>query len=268
MLVRILAALLVAPPFLWCVRAGGAPLAAVMALLGLLALRELHALLDVAPPDPVETLLAGGVAAAGALGEGPLLGALGLAAARVALPLAFPPIDPDRVRRALVSLGGLVLYVLPFGLFQVLRAGPEGLALVGAMLALVWGQDSAAYFTGMAFGRTKLSPEISPKKTWEGTAGGFVLGVALAMGCFQALGGSWRAVGLPGAWAGALLLAAAAVAAQLGDLVESGIKRARGVKDSGALLPGHGGVLDRFDAFALALLVFAGALPLLRLLPA
>jgi phosphatidate cytidylyltransferase len=266
MLVRILAALLVAPPFLWCVYVGGAPLAAVMALLGMLAIRELHALQDVPPPDLVETLLAGAVAASGALGEGALLGALGLAAARVALPLAFPPIEPERVRRALVGLGGLVLYVLPFGLFQVLRAGPQGLALVGALLALVWGQDSAAYFTGMAFGRTKLSPEVSPKKTWEGTFGGFLLGVFMALGTFQALGGSWVGAGFPNGWAGGLLLAAAAGAAQLGDLVESGIKRARGVKDSGTLLPGHGGVLDRFDGFALALLVFAGALPLLRAL--
>ena len=222
MLTRILAALLVAPPFLWCVHQGGAPLAAVMALLGMLALRELHALQEVPAPDVVETLLAGAVAAAGALGEPALLGALGLAAARLALPLAFPPIEPERVRRTLVGLGGLVLYVLPFGLFLALRAGPPGLALVGALLALVWGQDSAAYFTGMAFGRTKLSPEVSPKKTWEGTAGGFVLGLGLALGTFQALGGSWVGAGFPSAWAGALLLAASAGAAQLGDLVESG----------------------------------------------
>lgn len=266
MTTRILAALLVAPPFLWCVHAGGAPLAAVMALLAMLAIRELHSLQDVPPPDPVETLLAGGVAAAGALGDSALLGALGLAAARLALPLAFPPIEAERVRRCLVSLGGLLLYVLPFGLFQVLRGGPQGLALAAALLALVWGQDSAAYFTGRAFGRTSLSPEVSPRKTWEGTLGGFLVGVGLSLGVFQAMGGTWGGVGVPGVWAGALLLAAAAGAAQLGDLVESGIKRASGVKDSGTLLPGHGGVLDRFDGFALAILVLAGALPLLRVL--
>jgi phosphatidate cytidylyltransferase len=121
----------------------------------------------------------------------------------------------------------------------------------------VWSGDIAAMYVGKALGRRKLAPSISPNKTWEGTIAsvvGSVLVTVLLLWVAQKLtqhdldvlfypGSAWRWIGL-----GALLN----VAAQVGDLVESAIKRGAGVKDSGTLLPGHGGVLDRIDALLLA----------------
>lgn len=124
----------------------------------------------------------------------------------------------------------------------------------GAMLALVmivsiWVNDSFAYLAGTAFGRHKLAPRISPKKSWEGLAAGTVgtiavwVAASLLPGVQLALG--WRlAIGL-----------AASVAAVIGDLAESRIKREVGAKDSGTLLPGHGGYLDRFDSFIMVAIV-------------
>jgi phosphatidate cytidylyltransferase len=122
--------------------------------------------------------------------------------------------------------------------------------LLLALLAVVWISDTCAYFAGRAFGRHKLVPAISPGKTWEGV-GGAVLGVL----AFLLVLGLARPPGLPG-----LLTAGAAGAflgltalGILGDLFESWIKRSAGVKDSGTLLPGHGGVLDRIDALTASL---------------
>lgn len=266
MATRVLAALLLAPPFLWCVVRGGPWLAAVMGLLAALALRELAGLRGEPAPGPARLLAAAAVGAAGVGGTEVLMAALAGAGVVAALPLALPPIARDRVDRAVTALAGLLLYALPFGLFGALREGPEGLALVASLLGLVWIQDSGAYFVGTAFGKHRLSPEVSPKKSWEGTLGGFALAVPAALGIFRALGGRWEplGVGLAGA-AGAL--AVAAIAAQLGDLAESGVKRAAGVKDSADLIPGHGGILDRFDAFAFAVPALVAGLALGRSLP-
>lgn len=116
-------------------------------------------------------------------------------------------------------------------------------------LVLVWLADSAAYFSGRRFGRRKLAPAVSPGKTWEGLAGGAA--AALAWG----LGSAFWLPGQPLDWLIPCL--AAFVAAVFGDLFESALKRARDVKDSGTLLPGHGGVLDRLDASLAALPVVA-----------
>ena len=119
-------------------------------------------------------------------------------------------------------------------------------------LALVWVADSGAYFAGRRFGRHKLAPVISPNKTVEGALGGVVAGtlVALAFGWFA---GATTAQ-LP---ALALVAAVTVAASIVGDLVESLLKRQAGVKDSGDLIPGHGGVLDRVDSVLAALPVFA-----------
>jgi phosphatidate cytidylyltransferase len=110
-----------------------------------------------------------------------------------------------------------------------------------AFILTVWANDVFAYLVGIAFGRHKMSPRISPHKTWEGFAGGIVGGatVAALVGRFWAGGDVWLWIAF------GLVVALAAVA---GDLAESWFKRAAGVKDSGRLLPGHGGLLDRFDA--------------------
>ena len=109
------------------------------------------------------------------------------------------------------------------------------------LFVLIWSSDTFAYFVGKFFGKHKMAPKISPKKTWEGFAGGVVL--TLAAGFFVEqyhpdLRGNWMIVGL-----------LVSVFAPLGDLVESQLKRNFGVKDSGNIIPGHGGILDRLDSF-------------------
>jgi len=140
---------------------------------------------------------------------------------------------------------------------------PPGAALVGlpdpgpgrrmGVLGLVWIADIAAYYVGRRFGRHKLAPEISPGKSWEG-----VMGAGLALVLYaSAISTAIHGLRIPGA----LILAAALLYFSiLGDLFESWMKRLAGMKDSGNLLPGHGGVLDRIDALSAALPVAAGIL--------
>jgi phosphatidate cytidylyltransferase len=113
------------------------------------------------------------------------------------------------------------------------------------LMAIVWLGDTAAYYVGSRIGRHKMAPDISPKKSWEGAVASFVVAVAAAAVWDVCRRGSVE----PGVMAAA---AGTAVAAQIGDLVESMIKRGSGVKDSGSILPGHGGVLDRMDAMLFA----------------
>lgn len=143
-----------------------------------------------------------------------------------------------------------VVYLgLPLGTLVALHraAGREGVLL---LLSTIVVSDTAQYFTGRLFGRRKLSPAISPKKTVEGAVGGFLLAPA----AMAALAPWW----LPGRTTGwALLVGLAVVGLGIaGDLFESLLKRSAGVKDSSALIPGHGGVLDRIDALLLAAPVF------------
>lgn len=113
-------------------------------------------------------------------------------------------------------------------------------------LFIVWAADIGAYFAGRALGRRKLAPALSPGKTWEGAIGGMLLALAIAVPLAL-----WReALGMATAFALALVLAALSV---FGDLFESALKRSSGVKDSGGLLPGHGGLLDRIDSLLVAL---------------
>lgn len=112
------------------------------------------------------------------------------------------------------------------------------------LFVLIWSSDSFAYFAGRLFGKHKMAPKISPKKTWEGFAGGVVFTLILGYFIeqqFPDLRGNWMAVGF-----------LTAVFAPLGDLVESQLKRTFGVKDSGNIIPGHGGILDRLDSFIIA----------------
>jgi phosphatidate cytidylyltransferase len=139
-------------------------------------------------------------------------------------------------RKPLMALGGaLVLLPAWLALVHLRRVSPW--VVLGVMMT-VWIADSAAYFSGKAFGRHKLAPEISPGKTWEGVAGAFVAvtlyGIVLCM-VFQI--SLWLVAGL---W-GLMILSI------VGDLFESLLKRQAGLKDSGNVLPGHGGVLDRVD---------------------
>lgn len=136
-------------------------------------------------------------------------------------------------------LGAGLLYAgLPALSLLYLRDQPQGLALALWTLASVWATDIGAYFAGRAIGGPKLAPAISPNKTWAGLIGGVT--AAAAVGALLVF-----AMGLPTRLA--LLGGLMAVLAQIGDLYESWLKRRADVKDSGRLLPGHGGVLDRLD---------------------
>jgi phosphatidate cytidylyltransferase len=132
----------------------------------------------------------------------------------------------------------------------------QGAGVLIGVMAIVWIADSAAYFSGRKFGRHKLAPHVSPGKTWEGVAGALLALLLYA----------WIISGLQSTVPLALLFPMVIVLfyfSVLGDLFESWIKRVAGMKDSGRLLPGHGGVLDRIDAMTSALPIAAGMLVLL-----
>jgi len=197
-------------------------------------------------------------------------------------------LDPDREQQMLLALGALTsvgigslvllartpldetmesLGILAFGLpyfavpiASIYRLQHRDPWLVFLLLAIVWLGDTAAFYVGSRFGRHKMAPTISPRKSWEGAAAGFCTG--LAAGAAWSI---WRRGGLEPEL---LVLAAfTAAAAQVGDLVESMLKRGVGVKDSGHVLPGHGGLLDRCDALLFAAPVLQLGVCLLLPLP-
>ena len=139
------------------------------------------------------------------------------------------------------------------GFHYLYETREAGIAYIIFALVIVWVTDSGAYFTGRSFGKNKLWPEISPNKTVEGFVGGIVLAVVgvIIMQLIAPFDVSWIVL--------IVVAIVASIFGQMGDLVESAIKRHYGVKDSGKILPGHGGILDRFDS-----LLFV--LPLLNLL--
>lgn len=179
-----------------------------------------------------------------------------LAAAAGILALAARPYIRQR---AFWLAAGLLYCGLPVVALIWMRGLADGLALTVWTLAIVWATDIFAYFAGRAIGGPRLAPRISPNKTWAGLAGG--------MAGAAAVGAGLAALWLAPAWlpAAALAGAALAVAAQGGDLFESWMKRRVGVKDSGALLPGHGGVLDRLDGLVPVALLVATAVLLVGL---
>ncbi|MFZ0284180.1 MAG: phosphatidate cytidylyltransferase [Terriglobales bacterium] len=168
---------------------------------------------------------------------------------------------------AMVSVFAFGYVALPMGLLVQLRQQWSGAFLLLYLLLLVWAGDIFAYFVGRSLGRHLMSPRISPKKTWEGALASLLASLVVGMLLYNyALPISsallnahlitrrdgFFALQKPPLWPTLLLSAAINVAAQLGDLVESLIKRGAGVKDSGTILPGHGGMLDRIDALLFA----------------
>ena len=146
---------------------------------------------------------------------------------------------------ASASVFALVYVAMPFALVLDLRSLPEGRALVLYVLVVVWLGDTAAYFVGRAFGKTKLAPAISPGKTLEGAIASAFAGIALGHFFFaQWFGETVHSVLFP---------IVVNVTAQVGDLAESALKRGAGVKDSSGILPGHGGMLDRIDSLLFAI---------------
>lgn len=154
----------------------------------------------------------------------------------------------------------MLLYIAyPLSLLPRILAAEDGTALLLFLFLCVWCGDIAALYIGKNFGKRRLSPKLSPNKTWAGSVasvvGSVVFGVGLILlgDWFAARNSSFTRLHTTEPWWHFLLLAILLnVAAQLGDLVESALKRGVGVKDSGTLLPGHGGILDRVDALLLA----------------
>jgi phosphatidate cytidylyltransferase len=208
-----------------------------------------------APRAPLRLILLFVPLAAGALalalsGGGPADPGLWLAATAGALSLGLGTlllVSGTPVQESLGAFGafafGVPYFALPIASLYRLKAVDPWLGFL--LLAIVWLGDTAALYAGTAFGRHRMAPVVSPNKTWEGAAAGFLTGVgATAVWSFcqlREIDPRLLAVG-----------ASTAVAAQVGDLVESMIKRGAGVKDSGGGLPGHGGMLDRIDALLFA----------------
>lgn len=168
--------------------------------------------------------------------------ALGLGAVVVLALLTFDPSVPGGSAASAPSVAFVALYVgMLLALVPRLHALPDGGDLVLLALTSAWFGDTGAYFAGRAFGRTPLAPRLSPKKTVEGSIAGLV---ASGLGGVLVHARLGARLALPTAVGVALV---AGVAGQMGDLFESALKRARGVKDAGGLLPGHGGLLDRLD---------------------
>lgn len=155
-----------------------------------------------------------------------------------------------------MALLGLALMVGAWVGLVVIRSQPQGAFWLIWALVLVWGADIGAYFAGRAIGGAKLAPAVSPGKTWSGAIGGFVCASMICV-----LGLYWLDAALL-VWVPAMF--GLIVLSIFGDLFESVLKRATGIKDSGTLLPGHGGVLDRIDALLAVLPVFALCLFLMQ----
>jgi phosphatidate cytidylyltransferase len=155
------------------------------------------------------------------------------------------------------GLFGLIYIAYPLTLIPLIWKKEDGTALVIFLMVCVWTGDIAALYVGRAFGKHKLAPRLSPGKTWEVSAA-IIVGSVIAAFVVIYIGDVLTSHGnlllhtSEPMWQSLLLAAVLNIAAQLGDLLESAIKRGAGVKDSGTMLPGHGGMLDRIDALLLA----------------
>lgn len=155
--------------------------------------------------------------------------------------------NEENKEKFITTIKGLFIYfyvTLSFYHLVLIRNMNDGFKYIFFMFIIIWVTDSFAYFTGMAFGKNKLAPSISPKKTIEGSVGGSLSAVIISLFINHQYG-IFPNVSI---WVLSLVILSLTVVSQLGDLFESSIKRIYNVKDSGKILPGHGGVLDRFDS--------------------
>ena len=230
---------------------GGPVFIAAAGAAGALAWFELRRLLGRPVADAASVAGIAGLAAACALFA--TVGALAAAAAAAAAALVVAGAERGRLRERATGLAGAGIILLLIVATLALRGDdPAGRATVFWLFAVVWASDSGAYAAGRTFGGPRLAPRISPAKTWAGAAGG----VTAAVGASILLGWLMPLVGWVAERPSLVLLAVAGVlgsiVGQMGDLAESALKRRVGADDSGRLIPGHGGILDRGDAYAAA----------------
>ncbi len=243
---RLVSAAVLIPVLLLAIWAGGYWTAAAAAVAAWLALRELGALVRDAGRRPLKSEAAAWGAAVVVVapgGTGMLLVALA-AGALATMAVA------GATRRSAAAIGDWTItaaefaYIaLPLTALVLLREGGAGAEWLIVAFFGTFATDTGSYAVGKLAGRHKMAPRISPGKTWEGAAGGLVAGTGATVALIALLGSIETTLG----WA-ALLGLGVALAAQAGDLAESWIKRRAGAKDSGTLIPGHGGVLDRMDS--------------------
>ncbi|HYS09073.1 MAG TPA: phosphatidate cytidylyltransferase [Myxococcales bacterium] len=247
LIVRVLTVVVLLPGVLWLIWRGGLPFALLIAAATALCALELNQL---AQREISGAALAsvGGAFLIPLILEAPL-GAIGAPAILTGVvilaftdALLFETEVANAARRVSLAVLGATYPGLLLAALVPLRQLPRGEWWILLAIVVTWLNDTFAYFVGRAFGRRKLYERISPNKTWEGAAGGAAGSIAGAL----VIRSLWLPV-IP-FWGAALIGAGAAVLGPLGDLSESMLKRAFGAKDSGRLLPGHGGLLDRIDA--------------------
>lgn len=241
---RVLSAIVLIPPILLLAYWGGIWFLGLIVLVGVLAGWEFYALVrrsDVVPLRWLGLAMIAACVAAAYWPGSPYLAPVLTIFVVVSLVLTLFRHDAQPVTAWAWTVAGALYLGILLNHFVALRNLPQGLAWLAVAVLLTWTNDSAAYFVGRAIGRHKFWPRHSPKKTWEGVVGGLVGAVLLG----ALLGVLW--LGLPW-WNGALLGAVISATGPLGDLVESMVKRQFGAKDSGNLIPGHGGAWDRIDS--------------------
>jgi phosphatidate cytidylyltransferase len=251
---RVASAVVLGTIVLLAAHRGGSPFALLWLIAAIAVLVEWTEIAGTEPRRTLQAALGAGLAGLTAVylaSLSPLVAAAVFAAGLISA-AALGRTAPDRLWGAAGFAVAAVLVLVP----PLVRDDPQ-LGLVGLlwMFAVVWASDISAYFVGRSVGGPKLWPRVSPRKTWSGFLGGLAAGTGAGV-LVPATASRWGwAVPLPLAGI-AVVSALASLVGQLGDLAESALKRRFGVKDSGRLIPGHGGVMDRLDAFwAVAVLV-------------
>ncbi len=249
MIARIATALVLFPLVIWVVHLGGWAFGATIVGVTTLAVHE-HANMVLPKNERIKGLWLAVLAAAlavcvvtGLMAQPLAVAVFGVLPILVLLPFLFSTGPMETVAsRALMALGGLWWIGGLFLATISLRFFPDGDRWIYLVVILAFGTDTGAYFAGRFLGSRKLYPKVSPNKTWEGAIGGTLIGTGLAFAVNHYLGPGIDPLHL------AVLAPVASALGQTGDLAESMLKRSVGVKDSGNIMPGHGGMFDRIDA--------------------
>ena len=234
------------PALLLAIWAGGYWTSAVAALAALLAVRELGALLRGVGLRPLQeegAVWGAAVVLLAPSGGRNVLLALATGAVAVLIVAVATRRSTASLGDWMTTLAAMAYATLPLTALVLLREGEAGVAWLLVAFFATFATDTGAYAVGRLAGRHALAPRISPGKTWEGAGGGLVAGTGAAVALVAVLGSIETSLG-----AAVLLGLGIALAAQAGDLAESALKRRAGAKDSGTLIPGHGGLLDRMDS--------------------